>query len=41
MCQIYEDRFLLEEVVCRWHMTDEKKDIDRKDSFSKRYKISW
>ncbi len=31
MCQIYEDRFLLEEGVCRWHMTDEKKNIDHKD----------
>ena len=27
MCQIYEDRFLLEEGVCRWHMTDEKRNI--------------
>ncbi len=31
MCQIYEDRFLLEEGVCRWHMTDEKRNIDHKD----------
>ena len=32
MCQIYEDRFLLEEGVCRWHMTDEKRHLDRKDN---------
>ena len=31
MCQIYEDRFLFEEGVCRWHMTDEKRNIDHKD----------
>ena len=32
MCQIYEDRFLLEEGVYWWYTTDEKRDIDRKDS---------
>jgi len=31
LCQIYEDRFLLEEGVCRWHMTEEKRNIDHKD----------
>ena len=31
MCQIYEDRFLFKEGVCRWHMTDEKRNIDHKD----------
>ena len=31
MCQIYEDRFLLEERVCQWHMTDEKRNLDHKD----------
>ena len=30
--KIFEDRTIIEEEVCRWHMTDEKTDIDRKDS---------
>ena len=29
---IFEDRSFFEEGVCRWHMTDEKRDLDRKDS---------
>ena len=29
--KILEDRFLLEEGVCRWQMTDDKRDIDPKD----------
>jgi hypothetical protein len=29
---IIEDRYLLEEGVCRWHMTDEKRPLERKDN---------
>ena len=29
--KIFEDRFLFEEGVCRWHMTDAERNIDRKD----------
>ena len=32
MWRIFEDRFLLEEGVCWTHTTDEKMNIDRKDS---------
>ena len=31
MCQIYEDRFLLEEGVYWRYTTDEKRNIDHKD----------
>ena len=29
--KIFEDRSIFEEGVCRWHMTDERRDVDRKD----------